>query len=665
MNLASAYGSPYDIHGVGQWAINLHGQPAYNGIWIAPADTTLYNNPYEINLASPANRAGQYMEGSEVRDSVFTPTELERLLRWHNADSPALPSRILDLTKIGAVEQNVGGAFDVGPLQTSTGFSTVDGQTTTTRGIDATVYTQQYQLAGRRRAMVTTESWDLPVPNIAAPADLRQTIQNALGYEPQGVVDVLAARMADENNWTNLQSAANLQLVNHAIQFYLSPEMRAGQRFNLNRPFGDGRDDPNNQNFVIDEPLEVLPIDQSGNVVYQYPTDDPTDRQVVPIFDPANGELLNPSLPIGSPLNSLHVRQIYARHLYVLAMTICEREFQVTPNAGETLEQARARVLAQWAVNVVDYRDADHVMTYFEYDVDPFTDNDNDGHPWDVDGLNTQADRDTVVPYRGLVWGAERPELLITETMALHDHRVVESNQMNQPYAQYARPVGSLLVELYNPQSPADAFSGDVHEITTNNAAQPFGVDLAKRAIGNGNQTSLVWRLALASPPGDLQDDLDPRVELPRAVNPNEIGALAYFTPDLEPNDIFDDLRVSGAVAAPIRFVAARGQQNLIVMPNHYALVGSASKTRRDEREAIFIGKGNLNQNAAEKDYPMRVRFPVPNGNNVLGSDVELRDRLNVEDLRSRGRRKPVLGRANVTALRPSCRRHLDCRRTA
>ena len=38
--------------------------------------------------------------------------------------------------------------------------------------------------------------------------------------------------------------------------------------------------------------------------------------------------------------------------------------------------EATARLLAQWAVNVVDFRDRDSIMTPFEYDIDPFTDDD-------------------------------------------------------------------------------------------------------------------------------------------------------------------------------------------------------------------------------------------------------------------------------------------------
>ena len=41
-----------------------------------------------------------------------------------------------------------------------------------------------------------------------------------------------------------------------------------------------------------------------------------------------------------------------------------------------------ARRIAQWAINVVDFRDPDSIMTPFEYDVNPFNAN-----GWSVDGI--------------------------------------------------------------------------------------------------------------------------------------------------------------------------------------------------------------------------------------------------------------------------------------
>ncbi len=67
--------------------------------------------------------------------------------------------------------------------------------------------------------------------------------------------------------------------------------------------------------------------------------------------------------------------------------------------------------LAQWAVNVVDFRDHDNIMTRFEFDAEPF-----DQAGWEPQG-----------PHGGVVYGCEMPVLLITETLAFHSRRVVDS----------------------------------------------------------------------------------------------------------------------------------------------------------------------------------------------------------------------------------------------
>ncbi len=204
----------------------------------------------------------------------------------------------------------------------------------------------------------------------------------------------------------------------------------------------------------------------------------------------------------------------------------------LTANPGYTKEQAELlarrkytyRQVAQWAVNCVDFRDSDATMTPFEYDENPWDgwgNIDTNGTPLDVsddvyyplDGdpatdenhrqyVNWEAMRDAVAnnanangrkiitpPYptfgnngnrlretdcnRNVVWGAERPELLITETMAVHDMRLEDLKTINThgdnttfqddtannvpqdvDLDQRLRPRGSAFIELYNPWSP-------------------------------------------------------------------------------------------------------------------------------------------------------------------------------------------------------------------
>ncbi|NDC64122.1 MAG: hypothetical protein EBZ59_09105, partial [Planctomycetia bacterium] len=62
---------------------------------------------------------------------------------------------------------------------------------------------------------------------------------------------------------------------------------------------------------------------------------------------------------------------------------------------------------AQWAANAIEFRDADSVMTPFEYDSNP-------ANGWNVDG-NIYTDDGSE---RAVVFGAERPEILIQQAFA-------------------------------------------------------------------------------------------------------------------------------------------------------------------------------------------------------------------------------------------------------
>ena len=76
-----------------------------------------------------------------------------------------------------------------------------------------------------------------------------------------------------------------------------------------------------------------------------------------------------------------------------------------------------ARYLAQWAINVVNFRDRDSIMTPFDFD--PFFAARSRRHP--ITGWNPPDD----AAHR--VWGCKRPELLISETLAFHDRRTEDT----------------------------------------------------------------------------------------------------------------------------------------------------------------------------------------------------------------------------------------------
>jgi hypothetical protein len=88
-------------------------------------------------------------------------------------------------------------------------------------------------------------------------------------------------------------------------------------------------------------------------------------------------------------------RQAYFKDLFTLLCAL----------TGTATQPSGHRDLAQWAANVVEFVDADSTMTPFEYDSNPA-----DG--WTVDGDVTSSTSDATV------FGAERPEVVITEAYA-------------------------------------------------------------------------------------------------------------------------------------------------------------------------------------------------------------------------------------------------------
>jgi hypothetical protein len=97
-----------------------------------------------------------------------------------------------------------------------------------------------------------------------------------------------------------------------------------------------------------------------------------------------------------------------------------------------------------------------------------------------------------------LIWGFEKPEVALTETFAVHNRRVADTNPVggliggsggnsDQDLDQVLRPQGSLFVELYRQGNPKRTYSA-------NDVVEPDGkLDLAKKTSGG----DYVWRLAI------------------------------------------------------------------------------------------------------------------------------------------------------------------------
>ncbi|MCY2986931.1 MAG: hypothetical protein NTY19_03575 [Planctomycetota bacterium] len=374
----SAYGTYPDFVGRGTLALDYHGNPltSFTG---DDATFTIDTTSYTVNERRDSPYQMNLVQPNG-QDSPYTIYELEAHLRRGDVDSSVLPTRLSALALSGA--------------------------------------------------SITTHSFDVPTGNLPGPNDLRGSATTANSHAAQ----LMAKRLADPPN-----NITNPTVVEAQLRLMLPFEFLHGKKMDINRAWGNGKDDSTLADYVVDDLKELLTTETvfddanlSTNGVYQNDYSDPA-------------------------LVAADGRQIYARHLYCLMMLLMDSTY-VPPYAESTLTQAEkqellARRVAQWAVNVVDFRDSDAIMTRFVYDVNPF-------NGWDTTGSDGRV-----------VWGCEYPELMITEATALHDRRVRDlatddgSNDKrikngSAPPAvgdddldQFRIPLGSLFVELYCPRS--------------------------------------------------------------------------------------------------------------------------------------------------------------------------------------------------------------------
>lgn len=539
-SLPDNFGTPQDLDGDGVIGLDFRGQPYYASIptvyRIGPhgfgEPSEVFNDPYELNLANTSDRRWVFQPSDASSppvtpiDAPFTPDELERLLRRYDADADyvdtsgstntTMPSRLAYLAP-----------------------SLVD---------------QSDPASASRFSLFTTESSDVPASIANATVDSLIPLSGA-PIRAQGLTiqDVLAARLKAENP-SYAEADVNLAMTN-LISGLLSPDLAAGLKFDLNRPFGNGRDD--NGNGLADEPGEAM--DEKTT----YPSKVMT--RPLPTFP---SDLNNDGTV---DLKDKFARYHYARHLYVLMMLTLDERFRQnqagwTTTAGSVDPKEVARRVAQWAVNVVDFRDRDSIMTGFEFDLEPFKDNSltADGQTWDVDG--DLSFNPFELPIREVKWGCERPELLMTEAIATHDRRTEDTtffsgykdipgdpNNDDPHFDQTRRPVGTLVVELYNPWSPFDAPSAELHssdvELGAPTPRNGYGVDLTAISgpgFNPGVQPTPVWRIVtrkMTAEAGDIPrnvTDSNPNLNDPKNYSPQlaealKMGSVAYFTASSQP----------------------------------------------------------------------------------------------------------------------------------
>jgi hypothetical protein len=582
-----SYNSPPDLFGELAFGLDHRGQPTYDTPDISRTDV-LSNSPYEFEVTGlQRGRA----------DNPFTAAELERIQRFNDARAGQLAGRLASLGSEPFTDSNGNGTWDVGEPYTD---SNSNGQ-----------FDSVFLNASRRRS-VTTESYDVPVPPVLAPTELRGGFESTA--DPQRlfvlpsykskralhVTDLLAARLAAQFFPSGVPiTPANIDEINAEVAKMLSWDLRAGTRMDVNRPFGNGQDD--NGNGVVDE---------HGPTSADQLEADPTVGEQIwatgTYFDHDN-DGNTPGTPIGMTnpdTNAYLARYHFARHLYVLITTLKNAGEDISFDGnGPTPAIETARGLAQWAINVVDFRDADSIMTAFEFDLNPFDgwdvdgsittddstfgtdglDNDGDGS---VDEADEQARAARATTQRAIVWGCERPELLITETLAFHDRRTEDlaspegkttklqpSGMMREDDAEAAnddtlndfdqrlRPRGAFFVELYNPwASSAERVPAELYQSYTNaSGTTVLGVDLKKQASGTP-----VWRLVVVdepTPTSPTDPDDDPTTSPPNATH------VVYFTN-------------AGAGIAGARRYTTTVSNIAPVVGGRYAVIGTSRITR-------------------------------------------------------------------------------------
>ncbi len=675
--MLTAYGSAPDLWGRSFTALDIGGAPLMPSLSATPFQSTAtsttwpgglggqydtINNPYLLNLSRSTVRGAKI---TGATDNPFAPAELERLLRAYDADAGALSPRLATL------------------LDTTSAVPPPTGKAPLGNSIQIL------------RRQVTTDSFDLPSPSLlvcnTTTAQTKPAASPTLYPAPlaASVADILLARISAIETGTTTNPGPNRNFAtNHKLsdpmvvsggthsgwnnipiqlQLMLPPELLNGQRFDINRPFGNGRDD--DQDGVVDEPDEY----SLGEPAWITPsgTRAPMNSGTSPFpGNTASGSTTN-AINLAIDWNgdgtinlndALMARHVMARHLYVLAMMLIDPSLLTATNqpnaiqydadgpagfyAGPTQNNYQVQyALAQWAINAVDFRDRDSTMTPFEFDINPF-----DG--WGVDGVLGTADDASAE--RGLIWGCERPELLITETLAWHDRRTQDLSADNGKvgatppdqhgdFDQQLLPMPACFIELYNPwttqYSDLNANANGTEQVNAPSAAEvpgefyydpnsanvaympygsgnsnyptaqpPTGVILSK-AVAGATGTSPVWRLIFVNNgPGGSQlpapytgDELDPRMVDPDDPIPSHVtsGTLGFANLASYIDRIVYFVAPTGGYTAgfpsPNCVVYYPGPTQPIpaaLKPGHYAVVGSAGGANNPAGGDTYAGVG-------------------------------------------------------------------------
>ena len=403
-------------------------------------------------------------------------------------------------------------------------------------------------LSGSSARSITTDSFEVPTTFENLPEKLYRILSRDTGVD--GI----------PNSTANRDS-----VIRDNLKLLLPPEVFRGLPMNVNREFGDGVD--NNENGVIDEVGETDFV--------RHPSGDQLE------FDHDNDG------QVGGDADTFLGRNNFARNLYIVTLLSTERIDRNGDGRVNTLDWYDfnddgttdyddlldyRRLIAQWVANVVDFRDRDSIMNPFEADLNPW-------NGWGVDG-NITSNEDLLEgtpkrQLRQLFWGAERPELLITETMATHDRRTQDSSFEtvldgtdagrissgdDTDFDSHLVPKVSAFFELYNPWVMNDANQVRPAELYDKNLE---GVDLQRTSLDG---SSPVWRLVVT---GHDEKDLNPDNKLDNEAEnlPTSVRRIYFarpsFTVDSGREVYFPETDIEAGLVGPGRYavVGTQGRQ--------------------------------------------------------------------------------------------------------
>ena len=335
-------------------------------------------SPYSSRLISMGSRGGlNHAPSTDGTSSVatrstnpFTLAELETILRPYDIDSQQLPMRLTAM--LGTVAEYMRTAITTESWDT-TGI--VDG---------SVLYEEDTNSNG---VLEASEDFDgNSVRNYYyEDANGNGVLDTGEDTNGNGNLDLWGAWGLIKHNMALLPtSAATLYNNNDPLRGSVGGEVSRGEKFDLNRPLSLTQPSTYNANhpyylqrqgyfkdlYTLLILLSNLSEDINGNGVLDS-GEDLDGNTVLNFFD----EVDTNGNGILEPTEDLN---------------------------GDGVRQSK-KILAQWAANVVEFRDADSTMTPFEYDTDLI-----DGWQCDGDVTTLEADRGETI------WGTERPEILIT-----------------------------------------------------------------------------------------------------------------------------------------------------------------------------------------------------------------------------------------------------------